>query len=88
MRIIGERFSLAFYVPFPSSFDDPRLFFIYFMFPFFVTVAPKIRPVPANGRLVVYQGEPATLSCDIIKGDPTPEITWKRKVSKSKIQQN
>ena len=47
-------------------------------------MAPQIRPVPHNGHLVVYQGDSATLSCDILKGNPTPEITWKRKVRKSK----
>ena len=51
---------------------------------FYVSVAPQIRPVPHNGHLVVYQGDSATLSCDILKGNPTPEITWKRKVRKSK----
>ena len=47
-------------------------------------MAPQIRPVPHNGHLVVYQGDSATLSCDILKGNPTPEITWKRKVRRSK----
>ena len=46
----------------------------------YFSVAPQIRPVPQNGRLVVYQGEAATLGCDILKGNPTPEITWRRKV--------
>jgi len=47
-----------------------------------IRVAPVIRPVPPSGRLVVYQGKPATLSCDILKGNPTPEITWRRKERK------
>lgn len=47
-----------------------------------IRVAPQIRPVPHNGHLVVYQGDSATLSCDILKGNPTPEITWKRKERK------
>ena len=47
----------------------------------FFAVAPQIRPVPQNGRLVVYQGEAATLGCDILRGNPTPEIKWRRKVS-------
>ena len=47
---------------------------------FLFTVAPQIRPVPQNGRLVVYQGEAATLGCDILRGNPTPEIKWRRKV--------
>ena len=53
-------------------------------------VAPQIRPVPQSGRLVVHQGEAATLGCDILKGTPTPEITWKRKVRKLflKVQHN
>ena len=53
-------------------------------FLFYFSVAPQIRPVPHNGHLVVYQGDSATLSCDILKGNPTPEITWKRKVRRSK----
>jgi len=47
-----------------------------------IRVAPQIRPVPQSGRLVVHQGEAATLGCDILKGTPTPEITWKRKERK------
>jgi len=47
-----------------------------------IRVAPQIRPVPHNGHLVVYQGKPATLSCDVLKGNPTPEITWRRKEKK------
>ena len=50
---------------------------------FYISVAPQIRPVPHNGHLVVYQGKPATLSCDVLKGNPTPEITWRRKVRKN-----
>ena len=53
-------------------------------FLFYFSVAPQIRPVPHNGHLVVYQGDSATLSCDILKGNPTPEITWKRKVRNRK----
>jgi len=47
-----------------------------------IRVAPQIRPVPQNGRLVVYQGEAATLGCDILRGNPTPEIKWRRKERK------
>lgn len=47
-----------------------------------IRVAPVIQPVPANGLLVVRQGQPATLGCDIISGNPLPEITWKRKQRK------
>jgi hypothetical protein len=43
-------------------------------------VAPEIRTVPADGVLIVKEGEPATLACEITKGNPTPEITWRRKV--------
>ena len=46
----------------------------------FLSVAPEIRPVPSDGVLIVREGESASLSCEIIKGSPTPEITWKRKV--------
>ena len=44
-------------------------------------MAPQIRSIPENGHLVVYQGEPASLGCDILAGSPTPEITWRRKVN-------
>jgi len=47
-----------------------------------IRVAPQIRSIPENGHLVVYQGEPATLGCDILAGNPTPEITWRRKERK------
>ena len=46
----------------------------------FISVAPEIRPVPSDGVLIVKEGEPASLSCEIVKGSPTPEITWRRKV--------
>ena len=54
------------------------------MFFFFISVAPEIRAVPSEGVLIVKEGEPASLACEIIKGNPTPEITWKRKVGKLK----
>jgi hypothetical protein len=44
------------------------------------SVAPEIRAIPEEGLLVVKEGEPANLACEILKGSPTPEITWKRKV--------
>jgi len=47
-----------------------------------IRVAPQIRSIPENGHLVVYQGEPASLGCDILAGNPTPEITWRRKERK------
>jgi len=47
-----------------------------------IRVAPQIRPIPESGHLTVYQGEPATLGCDITAGDPTPKITWRRKERK------
>jgi len=47
-----------------------------------IRVAPQIRRVPENGHLVVYQGEPATLGCDILAGNPTPEMIWRRKERK------
>ena len=54
------------------------------MFFFFISVAPEIRAVPSEGVLIVKEGEPASLACEIIKGNPTPEITWKRKVRQFK----
>jgi len=43
-----------------------------------VRVAPVIETVPSE-VLVVREGEPASLSCQIVKGSPTPSITWTRK---------
>ena len=62
-----------------TQWNDKNFKMFTFVFCSFA-VAPQIRPVPQSGRLVVHQGEAATLGCDILKGTPTPEITWKRKV--------
>jgi len=47
-----------------------------------VRVAPEIRPNPSDGEIIVHEGESATLACDVIKGSPAPEITWRRKERK------
>eukprot|EP00096_Caligus_rogercresseyi_P000157 TRINITY_DN1043_c0_g1_i4.p1 TRINITY_DN1043_c0_g1~~TRINITY_DN1043_c0_g1_i4.p1 ORF type:complete len:469 (-),score=111.82 TRINITY_DN1043_c0_g1_i4:484-1890(-) len=47
-----------------------------------IRVAPKVRPNPSSGLLIVNEGEPATLACDMIKGNPPPSMTWKRKERK------
>ncbi|CAB4060843.1 unnamed protein product [Lepeophtheirus salmonis] len=47
-----------------------------------IRVAPKIRPIPSNGLLIVKEGEAATLSCEMMKGNPPPKMTWRRKERK------
>ena len=44
------------------------------------SVAPAVESVPANGQMIVMEGEPATLQCNLIRGSPEPEIKWRRKV--------
>ncbi|XP_059095185.1 igLON family member 5-like [Tigriopus californicus] len=47
-----------------------------------IRVKPMIRPNPTNGLVVVYEGEPATLGCEILKGSPMPDLIWTRKERK------
>lgn len=44
-----------------------------------IRVAPAVESVPANGQMIVMEGEPATLQCNLIRGSPEPEIKWRRK---------
>ena len=46
----------------------------------YVAVAPVLGAVPPNGLLVVREGETATLECKIKRGNPRPQVTWRRKV--------
>ena len=41
--------------------------------------------VPPSGHLVVREGESATLECRVKRGNPAPQVTWRRKVRK-KVQ--
>lgn len=43
-----------------------------------VRVQPEVEPVPAGGRLVVQAGAPVSLKCKVVRGSPTPEMTWHR----------
>jgi hypothetical protein len=43
-----------------------------------VAVKPVISTVPAE-VLVVVEGQPASLTCQIEAGSPTPAITWRRR---------
>jgi len=43
-----------------------------------VRVQPEVESVPAGGSLVVQAGAPVTLKCKVLRGSPTPEMTWHR----------
>jgi len=43
-----------------------------------VRVQPEVESVPAGGSLVVQAGAPVTLKCKVVRGSPTPEMTWHR----------
>jgi len=47
---------------------------------FFLSVAPEIRTDPKDGVLVVKENQPASMGCEVTKGDPKPVVTWRRKV--------
>jgi len=44
-----------------------------------IIVRPVIKSVPESGLLTVNVGEAADLSCKVTRGDPEPEVFWKRK---------
>ena len=41
-----------------------------------------MQPIPYNGIQVVETGASVELKCDIVKGSPAPEMTWRRKERK------
>uniref|UniRef100_A0A0K2T4S6 Uncharacterized protein n=1 Tax=Lepeophtheirus salmonis TaxID=72036 RepID=A0A0K2T4S6_LEPSM len=43
-----------------------------------IRVKPEIVAVPSSGIIVAKTGESVTLACEILKGDPTPEVKWRR----------
>ena len=45
-------------------------------------MAPVLSAVPPSGHLVVREGESATLECRVKRGNPAPQVTWRRKVRK------
>lgn len=47
-----------------------------------IRVKPEVQPNPSNGLVVVHEGEPATLGCEILKGSPMPDLIWTRKERK------
>ena len=51
-------------------------------------VAPVVESNPATGSLIVMEGETATLGCHLVKGNPAPEIKWRRKVGPNFLLQN
>jgi hypothetical protein len=44
-----------------------------------IIVRPAIEPVPASCLLTVSVGETADLACRVTRGDPEPDVYWKRK---------
>jgi len=44
-----------------------------------IIVRPAIEPVPASRLLTVSVGETADLACRVTRGDPEPDVYWKRK---------
>ena len=43
-------------------------------------VRPNVESVPKSGTLTVSVGDPAELSCKVTRGNPEPNVIWKRKV--------
>ena len=41
---------------------------------------PEVLAVPRSGHLTVVAGEVAELKCEVTRGSPRPDITWKREV--------
>merc|ERR550539_610983 len=44
-----------------------------------IRVAPAVQSDPADGQLIVMEGETATLGCNLLRGSPAPDIKWRRK---------
>lgn len=49
---------------------------------FIISVKPEIRPIPDNGIIVAESGDTVSLECEVVRGSPTPEVTWRRKERK------
>merc|ERR1712223_1924552 len=47
-----------------------------------IRVKPEVRPVPDNGIIVATTGDSVELQCEVTRGSPAPEITWRRKERK------
>ena len=50
--------------------------------PFYFLVKPVVQRVPDNGIIVAETGDTVKLECQVTRGYPTPEITWRRKERK------
>lgn len=46
----------------------------------FAAVRPDVESAPKSGTLTVSVGDPAELSCKVTRGNPEPNVIWKRKV--------
>jgi len=44
-----------------------------------IRVRPEVEPTPSNGIIVAKTGDSVTLSCQVTKGSPVPEVQWRRK---------
>ena len=49
---------------------------------------PEVLAVPRSGHLTVVAGEVAELRCEVTRGSPRPDITWKREVRREWIDTN
>lgn len=47
-----------------------------------IRVKPVVQRVPDNGIIVAETGDTVKLECQVTRGYPTPEITWRRKERK------
>ena len=43
-----------------------------------MTVAPKIAASGSDTQLLVTEGRPVEMECDVTGGDPEPEVTWSK----------
>ena len=52
------------------------------IFALYFLVKPVVQRVPDNGIIVAETGDTVKLECQVTRGYPTPEITWRRKERK------
>ena len=49
---------------------------------FHLPVRPEVRPVPENGLIAARTGDTVTLGCTVTRGNPSPEVRWRRRERK------
>ncbi len=45
-----------------------------------VSVPPRVRSQPADGKIIVKKGSQVSLECEA-SGNPVPNVVWSREVS-------